>query len=125
MRRTWGSRVFAVFMAFWLAFSLTEPALLHACPVHSGGSVAPESGHAAHGANASHHQQPTDGGTTHQCTCLGSCSSASPIGLKSPTLALVDLTTVATRDSGLPDHVYVPVAAEHVLPYQNGPPAAA
>jgi hypothetical protein len=36
---------------------------------------------------------------------------------------LAHVATAARSDSGLPDYNYVPVAAAHVLPFQNGPPA--
>ena len=84
-------------------------------------------GHAAHGVATHHGAATTDSqplrGT--QCTCLGQCCSAPPVALVATTIALADVVTSATRDAGLPDYAYVPVAAQHVLPLANGPPLAA
>ena len=108
MRRSLWHRALAAVMAAWLAIVMAEPALLHACPTHG---VAPATGDA-----------PAQHG--HQCTCLGQCHA--PVGVAAPA-ALVSLASglevVAARDSGLPDFEYAPVAAAHVLPFANGPPA--
>ena len=62
---------------------------------------------------------------SNQCTCLSHCCSAPPVALVGITMAIAGVVTVATRDAGLPDYAYVPVAAQHVLPLANGPPLAA
>lgn len=122
-------------MAAWLAFAMAEPPLLHACPMHGGASVhggVQKADHAMRSDAASHHSsqrsnasrpEPRDS-ESHDCTCLGQCCSAPPIGLPSARVALAGLTSSTLRDTGLPQYEYVLVAAEHTLPFQNGPPAA-
>ena len=115
-------------MAVWLAVSLSEPAFLHSCPVHSLGSGA-HSANAVPQTLAAHHHgsagstAPAKGHETHNCTCIGSCCCATPIGLVAPRVLVVVSEPTALRDTGLPEYAYVPVAADHVLPFQNGPPA--
>lgn len=128
MRRTRWSRALSAVMAVWLVVSLSEPAFLHSCPVHSLGS-------GAHRANvvlqafATHHHDwtdstaPVNGHETHNCTCIGSCCCATPIGLAAPRVLAAVSEPTAFRDTGLPEYAYLPVAADHVLPFQNGPPA--
>ena len=133
MRRSFWHRALSAFLAAWLAIVMAEPAALHTCPTHGGSHAA-----AMHGAGAAsamamgdamsaHHGAGTPGRPAHrhQCTCLGQCNA--PVGVAAPA-ALVALLpaveTSATRDSGLPDHEYVPVAAAHVLPFANGPPTS-
>lgn len=130
MRRTRWSRAFSVVMAVWLAVSLSEPAFLHACPVHGAGpnahsstrSTAPHSGH-GHASVDSEAPAKHDRDHGHTCTCLGHCCCAAPIGLPAAHASLAIGEPTALRDTGLPVHSYVPVAAEHILPFQNGPPA--
>jgi hypothetical protein len=47
------------------------------------------------------------------------------VAFVSAAIALADAVTVATRDAGLPDYAYVPVAARHVLPLAHAPPLSA
>jgi hypothetical protein len=129
MHRTWWSRTFSAVIAVWLAFSLTEPAVGHACPVHSVGSGAHSPAHAsdaaAHHAGLHAAAAPAEQGSHNakRCTCLGHCCSISPVGFAAPPVELTMLGAPALRDSGLPPYEYVAVAAEHILPFQNGPPA--
>jgi hypothetical protein len=107
-------------MAVWLAFSLSEPAILHSCPVHDAGV----SGHSMHGGMASMHQPANHSRSNgHACTCIGSCCSVAPVGLAAESISIAFAATTTVRDTGLPDYEYLPVAAAHVLPFSNGPPA--
>jgi hypothetical protein len=85
--------------------------------------------HANHGsASASHHSAPSSESTparATQCTCLGQCCGTAPVAFISAQIQLADIVTVATRDAGLPDYAYVPVAAQHVLPFAHAPPLSA
>lgn len=130
MRRTRWSRAFSVVMAVWLALSLSEPAFLHACPVHGVGPGAHSAHSGALAHSADHHNSvdstapaKQDRGGTHNCTCIGSCCCAPPIALAGMRVGLALSESVTLRDTGLPAHAYVPVARQHVLPFQNGPPA--
>jgi len=129
MRRSLWTRVIALFVGIWFVAAAAGPELTHACPMHGGhSSAASAAEHADHGAVAEHHpasssESPSHHGT--QCTCLGQCCSTGPVAVLSARTALGDTDTVATRDAGLPDYAYVPVAAQHVLPLANAPPLSA
>lgn len=142
MRRPLWSRALAALLAVWFAIVMAEPAALHSCPMHGGPAVAAASGghhaapapeaaasiHAAARHGMAHHGAPVpaDRGAGHQCTCLGRCAAG--VGAAAPAARVVlaqAVETAAARDSGLPDHEYVPVAAAHVLPFANGPPTVA
>ena len=129
MRRSTWTRVIALFVGIWFVAAAAGPELTHACPMHGGhSSAASAAEHADHGAVAEHHpasssESPSHHGT--QCTCLGQCCSTGPVAVLSARTALSDTDTVATRDAGLPDYAYVPVAAQHVLPLANAPPLSA
>jgi hypothetical protein len=136
MKRTLWSRVMALFVGLWFVAVSAGPELAHACPMHGGHSTTASGGdaHSAHAALAtdvagSQHQTASSpqSASPHgmQCTCLGQCCGAAPVAVISTTLALAELDTVATRDAGLPDYAYVPVAAQHVLPLANAPPLSA
>ena len=117
MRRL--SRSLAALFTAWLALALVEPAVLHACPVHDTGSVPAEThGHVGHEAPPS---QPAAGS---HCLCLGDCTSVAGVSLPSAVTTLTAETIVEARDTGLPDHAYVPVAVAHAIPFANGPPTA-
>jgi hypothetical protein len=129
MRRTRWSRAFSAVMAVWLVVSLSEPSFLHSCLVHDGARGA-HSSHAAAPHSGHHHssadsESPTknDRDHGHSCTCLGHCCGAAPIGLAAIPASLAIGESAALRDTGLPAYAYVAVAAEHILPFQNGPPA--
>jgi hypothetical protein len=116
-------------MAIWISLSLSEPALLHTCPVHdvthAAGAGASGAAHHAPPSNEARHTTPVRGHASHRgCTCLGDCCAAGPVGIASPTLALATSLVLESDGAALPEHAYVPVAAQHVLPFQNGPPAA-
>jgi len=129
MRRSLWTRVIALFVGIWFVAAAAGPDLTHACPMHGGhSSAASAAEHADHGAVAEHHlasssESPSHHGT--QCTCLGQCCSTGPVAVLSARTALGDTDTVATRDAGLPDYAYVPVAAQHVLPLAHAPPLSA
>ena len=134
MRRSLAARVIALFMGLWFVAVSAGPELTHACPMHGGHAVASApaaDAHAAHGAAAagltttSHHGSPDRDSNSNQCTCLGHCSGASTVALAADRIALVETTTAAMHDAGLPDYAYVPVAAQHVLPLAHAPPLSA
>jgi hypothetical protein len=122
-------------IGLWFVAVTAAPEVTHACPMH--GSHAAATFGADHGdhaaslsqvADANHHSaSPSDSGRSRskQCSCLGHCCSTPPVAVVSTGIALADLVTVATRDGGLPDYAYVPVAARHVLPLAHAPPLGA
>lgn len=130
MRPLW-SRVLAAVLALWFVAMSAGPELAHACPTHGSHAVASATSHADHDATrvagGAHHASSDTNAPTKQaqCTCLGHCCGTAPVGVLSTTTALIDSATIATRDAGLPDYAYVPVAAQHVLPLANGPPLSA
>ena len=115
--------------AAWFPLIMAEPAALHSCPLHGHmqSVVSAAHDHDAAGAHHAHHgaasETSTPSGHGAHCTCLGQCCAVSPVALHSARVMLGHVATTARSDSGLPDYHYVPVAAAHVLPFQNGPPA--
>jgi hypothetical protein len=130
MRRSFWSRVTALFVGLWFVAVTAAPEVTHACPMHGShdATASPASGHDAHSSAvqsaAGHHSASTDSAPRHstQCSCLGHCCSAPPVAVIATSVSLADVVTVATRDAGLPDYAYVPVAARHVLPLAHAPP---
>lgn len=140
MRRSWWSRSFAAIFAVWFAFLVAEPlTVMHQCPMHDGvmamqnvGDVGPMHhvdmhGSAHHGSATHEHSVPGSHDpahhTGHQCTCIGDCAGVATVGLPVQRAAFIlAIETAATRDTGLPDYAYIPVAIQHLLPFQNGPP---
>ena len=136
MSRPLWSRVTALILGFWFAAVSAGPELTHACPMHGAhAAVAALNTHSGHGgahaphvAGLGHHQTSSSESASHhgtQCTCLGQCCGTGPVATVAATVALADSGTLATRDAGLPDYVYVPVAAQHVLPLAHAPPLSA
>jgi hypothetical protein len=131
-RSPWG-RLVALFVGLWFVAVTAGPELMHACPMHGAHSAAaapaPHADHAAPAATesaASHHSSSnTDSNGSNQCTCLGHCSGASSVAIVTDAVSLIEIATAATRDDGLPDYAYVPVAAQHVLPLAHAPPLSA
>jgi hypothetical protein len=136
MHRHWLHRVFATLLVAWFAVLTAEPVALHPCPMHDG-VLHMQSGaavhHAMHGAMPAHggpmeqagarqHLPPAHSTGHHQCTCIGTCTATSAAGLPSARFALAAALTTLVRDPGLPDYEYVPVAAQHVLPFAHAPP---
>ena len=128
----------ALFVGLWFIAVSAGPELTHACPTHGTHAVAATLGvsHSGHGAPAaqpaaSEHHETTAADTqssSHpgtQCTCLGQCCGTGPVATVSATIALAESEWNASRDAGLPDYAYVPVAAQHVLPLANAPPLSA
>jgi len=137
MHRHWTQRVFAMLLVAWFTALVAEPVTLHPCPMHDGvllmmSSQSQMAGHAmdmsamAHEhttPQADHDQMPGhQQGGQHQCTCLGTCTAASSAGLPSAHVTLASALVVHAHNPGLPDYRYVPVAAQHVLPFAHGPP---
>lgn len=136
MGRSAWSRVTALVVGLWFVAVTAAPEVAHACPMHGShvqvvrGDVS-HSGHdtPADQAEASaHHQARSTNAPAHhsnQCSCLGHCCSAPPVAFVPTGITLADIATNATRDAGLPDYAYVPVAARHVQPLSHAPPLAA
>lgn len=129
MTRPWWSRTLALCVGLWFVAVSAAPEVTHACPAHGSHATAgalgsAHVGHASagHHASADHESTPRRGA---QCSCLGQCCSTAPVAIISNQIALADIVTVATRDAGLPDYAYVPVAAQHVLPFAHAPPLSA
>jgi hypothetical protein len=130
MRRPLWSRVTAVFVGIWFVAVAAGPELTHACPTHGAHTVAAalDATHDGHVAVTEHHSASNTESTSHhgtQCTCLGQCCCTAPVAVLAARAALGDSRTVASRDAGLPDYAYVPVAAQHILPLANAPPLSA
>ncbi|HVD60501.1 MAG TPA: hypothetical protein VNC11_06480 [Gemmatimonadaceae bacterium] len=112
-------RILTAFFSLWFAFTLAEPVLaMHDCPVHDGvGAVGAASHHSNH--HGSSHNQ-----AKHLCSCLGECAACALVALPSaPRTESFAETTRATDDSPLVASGYEPAWADHVLPFQNAPPA--
>jgi hypothetical protein len=127
MRRSLWQRAFASLFAIWFTISLVEPAALHSCPVHGGGTVSATGGHGG-GDHAGHDMPtaPTDAPSDHaQCTCLGDCTVGSATTIV-PASAFELLTAIirpyrpVLATAGLRPVAHAP----HTLPFSNGPPRA-
>lgn len=136
MTRSLWSRGTTLFVGLWFMAVSAGPEFTHACAAHGAHAVA-ASLDASHGAHASlppqaraadHHSasdtNPAPDGDT-QCTCLGRCCCTPPVAFLATSITLTETATVAARDAGLPDYAYVPVAAQHVLPFAHAPPLSA
>src|SRR5262245_31400479 len=126
MARPWWARTFALAAGLWFTVMTVVPEGVHACPSHTNAadataSAASQSGHGHHGAAPA--SQETQHGNEH-CTCVGQCCVSAPIALASRSIELQETLAASTRDNGLPDHEYAPVAAQHVLPFALAPPIA-
>jgi hypothetical protein len=118
MRRRLARALAAVF-TLWFAIAMVEPAVLHACPVHDVASVpAGANGHS----HVGHDAAPAHPTSSSHCLCLGDCATIAGVALPSPVTRLMAANVVEARNTGLPDHAYVPVAVAHAIPFANGPP---
>jgi len=108
----------------WFAFAIAEPVLsMHECPVHDG-ILSSASGVAHHGA---HHtsQSQKHSQAAHQCNCLGECAGCTAAAVPAaPADGTIGVATVTLDKPIAPDAGYRAAWAQHVLPFQNGPPAA-
>ena len=123
-------------MLLWFGLVSAEPALLHACPVHSGVSAShddPGTGHGAHGAAVAHaaHSAHASQASTgqqdapekHRCACIGDCSSGtSATGLPEVFAGFATGTEWIAPASIVPDDSATVTAPAFLRPYANGPP---
>lgn len=137
MRRHWMHRVFSIALMAWFIALVAEPVVLHPCPMHDGILLA-QSGAAAHGmgdmsmstaragvmAHALGHERMPQRHPAghHHCTCMGNCTATTTAALPATHITLAGALAVAPHDTGLPAHLYIPVAAQHVLPFAHAPP---
>jgi hypothetical protein len=131
VRRNPISRIFAGFFSLWLATCLAEPVQLHTCAMHGGLAIetnaasahASQAHHMAmHGSSQSDRGQDSDS-QSRQCSCLGDCNAGSgPVGLPAVSVSLAATTR---GNSPAPFDYSSPIvsAANHLLPFANGPPS--
>lgn len=98
MRRSAWFRLLSIVCGFWLLVGLTEPAALHACPMH--GAHSAHMGHAGmpagdHAMRMAHSQRGHDQAAI--CTCVGDCSLS--VAVTVPTTAPVLVAVVRQRQS--------------------------
>jgi len=126
-------------LAFWLALSLGESGLVHACPMHDGAAAgstgshgmhasARDSVHAAHdgsGGGSQHdvqavHDRSDDGQAA--CTCLGTCGvpGVAAILADSPRVPDAIVATAAAIATSGAEIAHARDA--HFHPFANGPP---
>jgi len=120
MRKSPISRIFSACFALWFVFALAEPVLaMHDCPVHDGvASGAAVAHHAGHGAPHKQH-------SAHNCSCIGDCAGCTAPALHSSGNSyVIDAVTYTASAPGTFAVRYIASWAQHVLPFQNGPPAA-
>jgi len=113
------SRPIAAILAVWFAVVTREPAFVHVCPMHDG--PAAESGEHDHH-DAAGTEDPERENSC--CTCIGDCDGRST-ALGPSADSRSGTAVVATPSKGLPAYAYVAVAADHILPFPNGPPIRA
>jgi hypothetical protein len=130
------SRFVGIAFALWFAVFQTEPAVVHACAMHDGGS-----GHGAHGSvaaaasdahaghaltDASSETAPSPDESTATCTCPSGCTATAAVAV--PEADETSVTDIVANDSAdaLPSAVVVhPASVDHDLPFANGPPSRA
>jgi hypothetical protein len=136
MHRHGVQRAFAIILVAWFAALTAEPVTLHPCPMHDAVLLMqPRAGHHASGMSMpmsgdgaamhahGHDEMPAPHAPGHhRCTCLGHCTATSATALPASPLTITGALLAEPDDTGLPDHRYVPVATEHVLPFSNAPP---
>jgi hypothetical protein len=124
MRTSPLARILTACFGVWFAFAIAEPVLaMHECPVHDG-IVSSATGAVHHGA---HHTPPAQkhSQSAHQCNCLGECAGCAPVALAAtPDDGTIVVPTVTSSEPAALNAGYRAVWAQHVLPFQNGPPAA-
>lgn len=124
MRRSPVARLFAAVLAPWFALVMAEPAALHQCAMHSRhGVTTMASQHATH-AHAVPVRAPDPDQTARHCTCLGGCCAAAPVAVPGAVEFSFAPASVRSGRSAQPAEQFAPAAAEHLLPFANGPPAA-
>jgi hypothetical protein len=131
----------AAVLGLWLIFAMVEPVTWHPCPMHDGMMTSQTGTHAAMAGMADDDRSPTSAtaaagastekqGSTeshgrHACGCLstGCCGAPATLPVAADVghwgLAVLDVR----RDVLAPD-APLPSAADHVIPFANGPPAA-
>lgn len=129
-------RIMVSLLACWFVVSISEPAMLHSCPMHDGTAASSEgSAHGEHHmshmpaaptgenavASATDHAPP-EPTAPHACTCMGDCSASVTVAPTSIARMgwLAGIIDIATNVSVA--HQVVPVDADFVLPFANGPP---
>lgn len=130
MRRSPVTRVFAALLAPWCAVVMAEPMALHECAMHSGHSGQAAAVSHMHGMSATAATagnavpaRPGHDGAAKYCTCLGGCCAATGASVPSTIELSFAPTVVREARAQAPVALVVPAAAEHVLPFANGPPA--
>jgi hypothetical protein len=124
MRTSLLARYLTACFGVWFAFAIAEPVLaMHECPVHDGilSSAPGAAHHGAHQNPASHKQSQG----AHQCSCLGECAGCTPVALAAtPDDGTLAVATVSSTEPPAFNAGYRAAWAQHILPFQNGPPAA-
>lgn len=125
-------------LALWLALSLGESGIVHACPMHDGaaGSAAGDHGAAhapVHAEVAAVHDGPSDAHATPAahpdtddghaaCTCLGTCGVPGVAAILAESLQVPD-AIVATAAAIATSGAEIAHARDaHFHPFANGPP---
>jgi hypothetical protein len=135
MHRRQMHRVFATILVAWFTALISEPVTLHPCPMHDAVPRSHSAGATQRHADAmagmnqhttmhvGHHGATSGSGSeAHRCTCIGACTPTSAGGLVADEYTLTGALITASPDTGLPDYAYVPVAAQHALPFAHAPP---
>jgi hypothetical protein len=135
MMRHSRQRATAWLLAVLLTLVVAEPFRVHQCPVHlrlAAAAVTPAAdAHAAHAghampaaasAAAEEHDGGAHGGPVHLCDCLGSCGLAALATLRAHPALWVPEAVAAVDGPPAPDAAPTARAADHVLPFANGPP---
>ena len=133
MTRHSRQRATAWLLAVLLTLVVAEPFRVHQCPVHlrlASAVVTPPAAaepHAAHGGHtmapaAEEHDGGSHGGPVHLCDCLGSCGLAALATLRAHPALWVPEAVAAVDGLPAPDAAPTARAADHVLPFANGPP---
>lgn len=129
-------RFLVALWACWFVVLITEPAMLHSCPMHDGAGAS-HAGAGEHGGHQMGHSAsagemagemgpttdaPPDNAAPHVCTCIGDCSASATV-VPSYAIAMSWLAGIIELAPVLPmAHQAVPVESDFILPFANGPP---
>lgn len=126
MRRSVWFRLLSFVCGFWLLVGLTEPAALHACPMHGAHSAHMGHGHAGM-SSGEHAMQTAHSSRGHDhaaiCTCVGDCSLS--VAATVPTTAPVLVAMVRQPQSRVDTpaaNAFRLTAPRYARPPTIGPP---
>lgn len=114
-------RLFAAFVLLWFVVVTTEPAVLHACPVH--GASPADGMPAEHHTGGHSHSESAPSDDDSACTCVGDCNAGGfSVAVSSAEQRLAVIMPRGNEGPRLETELPRIVAPAFLLPYAIGPP---